>query len=62
LHDLRRFSDISGHATGDEGLRQPGSRLIHQVCGDDIACRYGDNEFILILPDVSPQMSPGRAE
>jgi diguanylate cyclase (GGDEF)-like protein/PAS domain S-box-containing protein len=62
MDDLKRFNDTWGHAAGDEALRQLGSLLLNQVRGEDIACRYGGDEFILILPDASPQVTLRRAE
>ena len=35
-----------GHAAGDEILRALAGFLLGQVRGDDIACRYGGDEFI----------------
>jgi diguanylate cyclase (GGDEF)-like protein/PAS domain S-box-containing protein/putative nucleotidyltransferase with HDIG domain len=62
MDDLKRFNDSWGHAAGDEALRQLGSLLLNQVRGEDIACRYGGDEFILILPDASHQVTLRRAE
>lgn len=62
VDDLKHFNDTWGHAAGDEALRQLGSLLLNQVRGEDIACRYGGDEFILILPDASPQVTLQRAE
>jgi diguanylate cyclase (GGDEF)-like protein len=62
VDDLKRFNDTWGHAAGDEALRQLGGLLLNQVRGEDIACRYGGDEFILILPDASPQVTLRRAE
>lgn len=62
VDDLKRFNDTWGHAAGDEALRQLGSLLLNQVRGEDIPCRYGGDEFILILPDASPEVTLQRAE
>jgi diguanylate cyclase (GGDEF)-like protein/PAS domain S-box-containing protein len=62
VDDLKYFNDTWGHAAGDEALRQLGSLLLNQVRGEDIACRYGGDEFTLILPDASPQVTLQRAE
>lgn len=62
MDDLKRFNDTWGHAAGDEALRQAGSLLLNQVRGEDIACRYGGDEFILILPDASPHVTLRRAQ
>ncbi len=62
LDNLKRYNDTWGHAAGDEALRQLGSVLLNQVRREDIACRYGGDEFILILPDASTQVTLQRAE
>ena len=62
VDNLKQFNDTWGHAAGDEILRELGSLLLRQVRGEDIACRYGGDEFILILPDVSSQVTRERAE
>ena len=62
VDDLKHFNDTWGHAAGDASLRQLGSLLLNQVRGEDIACRYGGDEFILILPDASPSVTLERAE
>jgi diguanylate cyclase (GGDEF)-like protein/PAS domain S-box-containing protein len=62
MDDLKRFNDTWGHAAGDEILRGLGNLLLRQVRGEDIACRYGGDEFVLILPDASSQVTRQRAE
>jgi diguanylate cyclase (GGDEF)-like protein/PAS domain S-box-containing protein len=59
---LKHFNDTWGHAAGDEILREVGSLLLRQVRGEDIPCRYGGDEFILILPDASSEVTRERAE
>jgi diguanylate cyclase (GGDEF)-like protein/PAS domain S-box-containing protein len=62
LDHLKRFNDTYGHAAGDLILRELGSLLLRQVRGEDVACRYGGDEFILILPDASREVTRERAE
>ena len=62
VDNLKQFNDTWGHAAGDEILRELGSLLLRQVRGEDIACRYGGDEFILILPDASREVTRERAE
>ena len=61
LDNLKQFNDTWGHAAGDEILTGLGNLLLRQVRGEDIACRYGGDEFILILPDASPEVTCKRA-
>jgi diguanylate cyclase (GGDEF)-like protein/PAS domain S-box-containing protein len=62
VDEFKRFNDTYGHAAGDEILRELGSLLLRQVRGEDIACRYGGDEFIIILPDASREVTRQRAE
>lgn len=62
VDNLKQFNDTWGHAAGDEILRELGSLLLRQVRGEDIACRYGGDEFVLVLPDASREVTLERAE
>lgn len=58
---FKKFNDSYGHDAGDDLLRELGSFLERHIRGDDIACRYGGEEFILILPGASIEQSYMRA-
>lgn len=60
--DFKRFNDRWGHAAGDAVLRELGKLLLGHVRGEDIPCRYGGDEFIIVLPDASRDMTRERAE
>jgi diguanylate cyclase (GGDEF)-like protein/PAS domain S-box-containing protein len=62
VDNLKQFNDTWGHAAGDEILCELGSLLLRQVRGEDIACRYGGDEFVLIMPDASQEVTRERAE
>ncbi|MEW6688572.1 MAG: diguanylate cyclase [Pseudomonadota bacterium] len=65
LLDLDRFKDFNdshGHEAGDLLLRGLGDYLVTHVRAEDIACRYGGEEFVVILPEASLSMSRSRAE
>jgi diguanylate cyclase (GGDEF)-like protein len=55
--DVDRFKEINdthGHATGDTVLRKVAGLLVDSVRVDDIACRLGGDEFLLVLPGITP--------
>lgn len=62
LDHFKRFNDLHGHAGGDALLSEFG-RLLQALSRDeDIACRYGGEEFTLILPEADPITVQARAE
>jgi diguanylate cyclase (GGDEF)-like protein/PAS domain S-box-containing protein len=62
VDEFKKFNDTAGHAAGDAVLREVGKLLFKYVRGEDIACRYGGDEFIVILPDASRDVAWKRAE
>jgi diguanylate cyclase (GGDEF)-like protein len=53
IDHFKRFNDTFSHEAGDILLRELGVFLKQQIRGGDFACRYGGEEFILILPEIS---------
>jgi diguanylate cyclase (GGDEF)-like protein len=62
LDHFKSFNDNYGHAAGDYVLSLVGDVLLHSVRADDVACRYGGEEFIMILPECNLQQAMKRAE
>ncbi len=62
IDHFKRFNDKYGHAAGDELLKEMGKLLYAHIRMADIACRYGGEEFVLVLPDASLEVSRQRAE
>ena len=62
LDHFKNFNDNYGHKAGDLVLRELGAFLLSHIRGEDIACRYGGEEFLLILPDSPLEITVQRAE
>jgi diguanylate cyclase (GGDEF)-like protein len=53
LDQFKRINDGAGHAIGDRILRELSNILSANTRDGDVACRYGGDEFVLILPDCT---------
>jgi diguanylate cyclase (GGDEF)-like protein/PAS domain S-box-containing protein len=62
IDHFKHFNDTFGHEAGDTLLGALGNFLRAHIRGGDIACRYGGEEFTLILPDASFDATRDRAE
>jgi len=52
LDDFKRVNDTYGHGTGDEVLRRTADRIAAAVRADDVVCRLGGDEFIVLCPGL----------
>jgi diguanylate cyclase (GGDEF)-like protein len=59
---FKHFNDTFGHEAGDTVLASLGALLRSVSRASDVACRYGGEEFALILPEASLQDARRRAE
>lgn len=62
IDHFKTFNDQYGHQAGDLLLKEFGNNLRAHVRGQDIACRYGGEEFILVLADAGLEGAVRRAE
>jgi len=65
ITDIDRFKSVNdtyGHDAGDEVLREFANRVRATVRGADLACRFGGEEFVVVMPDTGPEMAAAVAE
>jgi diguanylate cyclase (GGDEF)-like protein len=59
---FKRLNDTHGHGAGDRMLAALGQLLGNDVRGGDVACRYGGEELLVVLPNADQDGALGRAE
>ena len=62
IDHFKRFNDTFGHQAGDTLLRELGTFLTQRTRGQDVACRFGGEEFAVILTGASIEAAFKRAE
>lgn len=62
IDHFKQFNDTFGHSAGDTLMRELGHFLMERTRGQDIACRYGGEEFVLILAYSSIEGARRRAD
>ncbi|MDP3961632.1 MAG: diguanylate cyclase [Pseudorhodobacter sp.] len=62
IDHFKLFNDNHGHDAGDMVLRAVGEALMQSCDGDEIACRIGGEELMLLLPTVELESAAARAE
>ena len=59
---FKAVNDTHGHDVGDEVLKEFARRLQSNVRGIDLACRYGGEEFVVVMPDTDQSFAYMVAE
>ncbi len=62
IDHFKNVNDSHGHAVGDEVLKEFAGRLQRNVRGLDLACRYGGEEFVVLMPETPPDFAMMVAE
>lgn len=57
LDHFKLVNDTHGHPAGDDVLREVGNRIVRNIRGIDMACRYGGEEFVVLMPDTDLESS-----
>jgi len=59
---FKKFNDNHGHDAGDTVLKEVGNCLEAVFRNEDVACRFGGEEFVVVLPGASLEIGAKRAE
>lgn len=62
LDHFKQINDTYGHQAGDEALRELSTQLRADIRHEDVLCRYGGEEFVVLMPRMPVSVAAERAE
>jgi diguanylate cyclase (GGDEF)-like protein/PAS domain S-box-containing protein len=62
IDHFKRVNDTYGHQLGDEALKMLARTLLDDIRAEDVACRYGGEEFLILLPNMPLEAALAKAE
>jgi diguanylate cyclase (GGDEF)-like protein len=61
LDDFKLVNDQEGHVAGNRVLAAVGGALLERVRGSDVVCRFGGDEFVVVLPETGGRAAAAAA-
>jgi diguanylate cyclase (GGDEF)-like protein/PAS domain S-box-containing protein len=62
VDNFKQFNDTHGHKCGDVVLQEIAQFLVDHTRRGDVVCRYGGEEFVILMPGTSQEVALERAE
>ena len=62
IDDFKKINDEFGHCAGDQVLQRVGQLFSKHLRSSDVKCRYGGEEFVVILPEADSEVAATVAE
>jgi diguanylate cyclase (GGDEF)-like protein len=62
LDRLKAINDAYGHEAGNAALRNAAAAMTRAIRATDVAARYGGDEFVVFLPDATPEVAEAVAQ